>query len=169
MNWGCLRLHDCLLDRHCMDQSELKKLAVEANNEVWGLISRPKLSDEEKFQAISAAYASYYLWDQIGTDLNRARGHWLISRTLCVIECGELALSHAQQCNILTERAADKKDFDLFYASEALARACAASGKKQEAIEYLNKAAKLSELVKDPEDRTICETDLKAEPWFGIR
>jgi hypothetical protein len=57
-------------------------------------------------------------------------------------------------------------DFDRAYAHEALARSFACLGDADAARRHLEAARDVE--VADPEDRSIVDTDLAAEPWFGL-
>lgn len=147
---------------------DIKKLAVEANNTVWKLLQAPHQTPIETSNLISAAYASLYLWNQIGTDLHRARGHWLLSRSFVVIGNVQLAQVHADLCAEFTQKAEAAKDFDHAYVIEAQARVLALSGQKDKARPLFEKAKELGSKIADPEDKSIYEGDLNSEPWFGL-
>jgi len=90
-----------------MDPSELKKLAAKANEETWTFLQSPGVESHDRMAA--SAYASLYLWEKAGgTSLHRARGHWLVSRVLCVAGEPNLAARHAALCGRFTEEAADE-------------------------------------------------------------
>lgn len=142
---------------------------IDANQETWELLSKQSRSEEENDQMIAAAYSQNYLWEKGGgTALNKARGHWLISRVMCVVGEPRLAARHAELCARFTEEATDRTDFDVAYAVEAEARAAALNGDRQKATELRSRAEKLAEAVADPEDRKILVDDLTSEPWFGV-
>ena len=88
-----------------------------------------------------------------------------MSRAHVVLGHGELALHHADQC-AATCASAGLDDFDLAYAHEARACALACLGRLDEA-RVERKAAGAVDIA-DPEDRAIVESDLAAEPWFGL-
>ncbi len=140
---------------------------VEANNSTWELLDGRSHSPSEADDLLARAYASTYHWARAAgrQPANAARGSWLVSRAHAVLGHGELALHHADQC-AATCAAAGLDDFDLAYAYEARARALACLGRLDEArIE--RKAARAVDIA-DAEDRSIVETDLAAEPWFGL-
>ncbi len=62
----------------------------------------------------------------------------------------------------------EMKDFDLAYAEEVIARVYALMGDATLAKEFHGKAILLGRAIADPEDRKIFESDLAAEPWFGM-
>jgi len=78
-------------------------------------------------------------------------------------------MEHARRCREITEaNPGEMKDFDLFYANEAMARVLALRREKQEARRYKQRASEMAETIADPEDKTIVMGDLKAGPWFDV-
>ena len=152
-----------------MEPKEIQQLAANANAEVWNLLAQPKLTDEEKDKMVSAAYASLYLWENGGgTIINTARGHWLISRVMCVLGEATLARHHAEFCSRRTALAEDRKDFDVAYAIEAEARSAALLGERKTAESLREQAMELARTVKDEEDRQLVISDIASPPWFGL-
>ena len=146
-----------------------KKFAIDANGKTWELLGKATRSEEEDLALVGAAYASLYLWDAIGTDLHRARGHWLLSRAHVVTGDARRAVNHAELCARLTrESGSSAKDFDAAYAHEAVARAYAAAGDFERARLARAEAARVGESISDPEDKAIFVGDFLAEPWFGL-
>jgi hypothetical protein len=146
-----------------MNPDEIRKLAAKANGAAW------KQMETEPLEALAAAYASLHLWNAAGgTDLHRARGHWLISRVCCVLREVNLAGVHAELCAEFTARATDKKDFEDMYVVEARARVCALRGDKEQALRLKKQAAEMTTKIANAKDREFAEIDLNAEPWFGI-
>lgn len=142
---------------------------VAANNATWDWLGKPdaeRTSDDDEQMTLSA-YAAAYHWARAtrrGPE-NVARANWLLSRVWVVRGNGQLALHHAD----LTMAACiehDLKDFDLAYGHEARARALACLGHLDEA--RTERAAAAAVPVQDDEDRAIVESDLAAEPWFGL-
>jgi len=57
------------------------------------------------------------------------------------------------------------KDFDLAFAFEAMARAYSISGNEAEKANYLEKAKRVGEQIKDSEDKEIFFQELDRGPW----
>lgn len=141
--------------------------AAAANNATWALLDRDELDERARDELLEHAYASAYHWAKVvdATPAHAARAHWLLSRCHVVLGHGELALHHAERsAGIVAD--ADLGDFDLGYAHEARARALASLGRTDEAA-AARRAAE-STPINDPEDRSIFDADLAAEPWFGV-
>jgi uncharacterized protein YndB with AHSA1/START domain len=142
---------------------------VAANNSTWELLDGRQLTDDEADDLLGRAYAATYHWRRAegATAVNAARGSWLVSRCHAVLGQGELALYHAHRSSAHVQEAGDlAADFDHAYAHEATARALACLGRLDEARAELALAGAVP--IADPEDRSILESDLKSEPWFGL-
>jgi hypothetical protein len=112
---------------------------------------------------VHMAHASRFLWDDVGTDQNRAIGEWQCSRVYSALGRGEPALFHARRC---VEYAARPGVDDWLPASahEALARAQAVAGDLDAARDARDRAMTLLESVADPEDRAVVQGDLDSLP-----
>ena len=144
-----------------------REQGIIANNSTWDLLAKVDRSAEEDEDMVRRAHAAAYHWARAARRVpaNEARGSWLLSRVHAVLGRGDTALAHAQRCAAVCA-AAGLADFDLAYAHEATARALACLGRLDEARVELVTARAVP--VADPEDRAIVESDLTAEPWFGL-
>ncbi|MFC9694543.1 hypothetical protein ACFTSF_38715 [Kribbella sp. NPDC056951] len=144
---------------------------VELNNETWDLLDQidetSPVLDQERL--LYGAYAACLHWLEAGNEANHARGEHLIARVALRIGRAELGLSHARRCLQLVQTHPDQMaDWDEPFAREALARALAATGAPAEAGAELRRARQLTELVADPGDREVLNTELAKGPWFGL-
>ncbi len=150
-----------------MDADLHRRLGIEAFNATWELLDGRDYSPADVDELLARAYASAYHWSRASDrgPENDARASWLLSRCHVVLGHGGLALHHADRClGVVVD--AGLADFDLGYAHEARARALACLGRLDEAAhEFV--AARAVE-VADDEDREIFDSDLAAEPWFGL-
>ena len=142
---------------------------IAANNGTWDWLAKPdgeRTVDDEEQMTLSA-YAAAYHWARAARSgpANLARANWLLSRVWVVRGNGPLALHHA---DIVMSTCVENGlvDFDLAYAYEARARALACLGRLDEAA--AERAAAVATPVIDDEDRSIVESDLASEPWFGL-
>jgi hypothetical protein len=89
---------------------------------------------------------------------------------LATVGQSEAALRHARRCLALTDAASIGEDgfadFDVAYAQEAMARALAAGGDRERAVEH--RAAAAAVTIADDQDREIFAADLAAAPWYGL-
>lgn len=147
-----------------------RHFAIQFNNATWGLLDKKDRTREDDELMIVSAHASLRHWLEAGTGVNHQRGEWLIARVYSVLGLGDRALYHAQRCLELTEmHAAEMKDFDRAYAYEAVARANAVAGNREQAREYLGLAEAAGAEIAGPEDKAIFQGDLGAGEWGGLR
>ncbi|HEY6408477.1 MAG TPA: hypothetical protein VIY29_13505 [Ktedonobacteraceae bacterium] len=144
-----------------------KKFALDLNHLVWTLLDKADRTPAENDNMINAAHASHFHWDELGTAV-RTRGEWLIAHVYAVLEQPEATLYHAQRCLNLCHEA-NIKDFDIAYGYEAMARAYALLGRKEDCEAYLKQAQEAGEHIQDKEDREIFFGDFVADPWCGMR
>jgi len=142
--------------------------AVEYYNAIWPLLEKKERTEEEKLTMIHMAHTSYLHWSKVGTKVNFARGEWMLSRVYSIVKMAEPALLHARRSVQICQEN-EIGDFDLVFAYEALSRAAACSGDKELYSEYYHKAREANELVKDVNDKKYCQSELDAEPWFGLK
>ena len=137
-----------------------KRIAVQTNNQIWPVLDSEKSTDTQLEEALHAAHTSRYHWSKVGTAVNLARGEYMISRVYSAMNRGEPALFHAKRCLEITM---ENKigDFDLAFAYEVMARAQAVAGNKPECKKHYELARTAIEEIKNPEDKKICEGELK--------
>lgn len=152
-----------------IEKSVHRALAVDANNSTWEILgkSAAEISGDEAEEMTRRAYAAAYHWERAEgyAAVNGARADWLLSRVWAVRGNGPAALHHAQRCLDACD-SHGLKDFDRAYADEAMARALACIGDHSQAREHLKKAKSVP--IADPEDKALVDSDLAAEPWFGL-
>ena len=154
--------------RYSLDQANLV-FAKKFNGRVWELLEKEERSLEEDEEMVLAAYASYYHWLHAGGGAHRQRSEWLLARVYTVLGQPAQAIVHAQRCLSLTEEQRHLlQDFDVAYAYEAMARAYALSGDKEQAEEYRHTAEAAGKRIADSEDSRIFQGDLAAGEWYGV-
>lgn len=150
-------------EQNKMDAAQHRRVAVECFNSVWKLLEKPDRTPEEDDTMLHMAHASRYHWGILGAPVNLARGEWQVSRVYAVLGRPEPARYHANRCLDICE-ANGIGDFDLAYAYEALARACAIAGERSQREIYLQKAIQAGEQIAKTEDRELLELDLTSIP-----
>jgi hypothetical protein len=113
---------------------------------------------------IHAAHASRYHWAEVGTAANLGRGEWQVSRVYAVLGRGEPAVFHAQRCLAYVESGEGVEDWDVPFAYEALARACAVAGDAGESARYEALARETGASIADAEDREYLLSELATLP-----
>jgi hypothetical protein len=140
-----------------------RRFAVGAFNLTWDLLDKSDRGVEDNDRMVHAAHASRFHWGEVGTALEWARGEWQISRVYAVLERPAGAIYHAQRCLEFCE-ANNIGDFDLAFAYEALARACAVGGDLTKRDRNIALAQAASERIEDEGNRKYFLTELATVP-----
>jgi hypothetical protein len=141
------------------DESLHREWGKSLFNGVWDLIETVDRTPDDDALMIHRAHASLWHWLQVGTPVNAARGEWMCSRVYTVLSRDEPALYHARRVLDICERNGIG-DWDISYAYEALARAYATAGDREQARQWLDKAQASVADVKEEEDREHLLEDL---------
>ncbi len=151
--------------KHTEEESH-KRFAVNLFNLVWSLLDKKDRTKQEDDKMVHAAHASRFHWGEIGTALEIERGEWQISRVYSVLNRPQSALHHAKGCLQICQEN-NIQDFDIAFAYEAMARACAVAGEKSESEKYIKLAKEAGEQIKGKEDRDYFLSDLKTVPGYN--
>jgi len=145
-------------------------MGIEMNIQTWNLLGKEDRNEKDDARMINFAHASLYHWRKSHKykPINEQRGQWMLSHVYAVLGKSEEALSYAEETSRLTIEQ-DLKDFDLAYSYEALARANAVLGNKNECVKYLEKAEKTGSLIANEDDKKYFISDLESPPWFGCK
>jgi hypothetical protein len=146
-----------------LDPEARRAAAAAAFNFTWSLLERDDRSADEDELMVHAAHASRFLWETVGGPAQHARGEWQISRVYAVLGRPEPALHHAERC-LAACRTGDLGGFDLGFAYEALARASAVAGAREDADRFAALAREQAACVEDREDRQVLLDDLATLP-----
>ena len=148
------------------DKSEIhEEFAKQCFNGVWDLLDKVERTKEDEMQMIRMAHASRYHWGEIGTPLQFARGDWQIARVYAMLGFGVMSYKYAKSCLDLCEKH-DLGDFDLAFAYEGLARACAVSGDLDKGQGYIYLAESAGNEIAKDEDREYFFNELKEVAAF---
>lgn len=146
-----------------------KKMAIDNFNGTWNLIDKgDKRTPEEDDLMVHRTHASRLHWGIVGNELNFQRGEWQIARVYTLLKRKEPALHFARVCLKRTEDNGFK-GFDLPFAHEAMARACALNGDKDNYEKHYDLAKEAGEKIEKKEDRDYFFKDLDAGKWFGMK
>jgi hypothetical protein len=137
-------------------------------NQSWELLLKPDRTKAEDDELINMVHASLFHWRQLEQPINILRGEWMIAHVYTVLEHKEAALYHAKNALEWVENA-KAEDWDLAYAYEAMSRAQALNGNKEEFQKYHDLAEAAGNLIKNDEDRKQFEADLNDTNWFGMK
>jgi len=150
-----------------------EKFAKDSFNKTWDLLDKNDRTTEENNEMVHAAHTSRYHWGILvandkGTPVNLQRGEWQIARVYTVLERKEPALHHAKLCLDLTKEH-NIGDFDLAFAYEAMARASALAGKKNDFEKYFKLAEEAGNKIKKKDDKDYFFEDLNGGNWFNMK
>lgn len=146
-----------------------REFAKSTNSRVWELLEKKSRTQLENDELLYAAYASCYHWFNVGPGVHQQRGEYLIAKVYMSLDIAEQALHHATRCLELTKQhQREMKDFDIAFAYECLARACAMNGAKDEGMRYYELATEAGNKIQDPEDKQIFDSDLESGNWYGL-
>lgn len=148
------------------DDGTRRALAIGLYDRTMDLLQVPDRTADQDDDLIHAAHASRHHWGEVGGPLNLARGEWLCSRVYATLGRSEPALWHARRCLELLEgtAAADRADWDLAAAYEAMARSLAAAGDEAGRDAWVGRARAALADVADPDDRAVIDQDLATIP-----
>jgi hypothetical protein len=143
-----------------LDSDTRRTMAADLFNDVWRLLEKSPRSALEDDEMLHCAHASRYLWADVGTPPNLARGEWQCSRVYAVLGRAEPALWHAHRCVALCEEHGIA-DWDIAYAWEAVARAQAVAGNVGLAADAVDRARSLADGIEEDDDREHLLEDLE--------
>jgi hypothetical protein len=147
-----------------------RHFAIKFNGMAWDLLDQAERTPEEDEKMLYSAYASLRHWMEAGTVVHRQRGEWLVARIYSVLGRGQAALRRAGRCLELTEQhAAEMEDFDRAFAYEAMARANAIAGNRDEALKYIALAEEAGAAIADEQNKEIFDGDFNGGDWGGLR
>ena len=152
------------------DQKLHHYMGIEMNIQTWNLLGKEDRNEKDDFRMLNFAKSSLYHWPKSPKfePINEQRAQWLVSHVYAILGKGDQAMRYAEKTIRITKKHGFN-DFDLAYAYEALARAHAAAGNKEECNSWLKKAKEAGNLINGKEDKKIFDGDLETEPWFGCR
>lgn len=150
-----------------------EKMAKSSFNTVWNYLDKKDRTAGDDEDMVNAVHTSLYHWKTLvnngkGEIVNIQRGEWIIARVYTVLKREAPALNHAKTCLKIT---LDNKigDFDLAFSYEAMARASALSGNKDDYTKYYKLAEDAGNRIIDKEDKKYFFKDLKEGNWFNLK
>ncbi len=139
------------------------------NNEAWDLLEVGARSKSDDLRLLQLAHASYVHWSETGQPLNLQRAEHLVASVHSALGSGSAALHHARRCHELSQANGDTQTpFDRATALEALARAYASSGERDEARKFKDLAREAGASIVNPQGQTTFAQIMQREPWYGV-
>jgi ATP/maltotriose-dependent transcriptional regulator MalT len=139
--------------------------AADCYNRAWGLIDKKDRTPAETEEMIELALASAWHWTQRAdrTDENTSISYWQIARVYTLAGQLENARRYGRMCQEVSQRGG-VPPFYLGYAYEAMARAEAAAGEREEAAALVKEARKIAGQIQDADEKQMLVTDLDTIP-----
>lgn len=146
-----------------------RAFAPSLNAVTWALLQKPDRMPQDDEKMLYAAFASAFHFLEVGQAAHHQRAAWLISRTYNVLGNGVESLRHARRCTELTQAHGDTiADYDSAFALEAMARAHALLGNREDAIAFRNRAKQAGHAIKLEENRRIFLEELEGGNWHSL-
>lgn len=142
-----------------MNIEDHKKLAIECFNKTWSYIDLKSRTTEEDLEMIHLAHSSRYHWGIAGTELEKGRGEWQISRVYSIVNQGQSALLHAEAYLDICNKN-NYQDWDISFAFEAMAYAYKVLENNELLELYKKKGLDSLKGIKDPNDREYAKSEL---------
>jgi hypothetical protein len=140
------------------------KIAKETNNGIWPTLDNDNPTKEELEEAMHMAHTARYHWSKVGTKVNLVRAEYMLARVYAHMKRSEAALFHANRGYELAKEAEKTdenwKDWDMPFIYEALAKAHAAAGNKDECKKWIKTAQTAIDAIADDQDKQICQGEL---------
>ena len=93
--------------------------------------------------------------------MNFERSDWQLSRVYALLERPDASMYHAQRCLEICQ-SEGIGDFDLAFAHEAMTRAHAIGGQRDDAMQYHVKAMEAGGMIKKKDDRDYFFAELES-------
>jgi hypothetical protein len=130
-----------------------RKIAKQCFNKTWDYLEKKNRTPDDDRQMLILAHASRYHWGLLGKARSLAVGEWQISRVYADLKHAEPSLLFAKSS--LELMISNNLSELLPSAYEGMARAYAVAQQSQLARDYIVKARKELESIKDEDDKKI--------------
>jgi len=130
-----------------------RKIAKECFNKTWDYLEKKNRTPDDDRQMLILAHTSRYHWGLVGNARNLATGEWQISRVYADLKQAEPSLLFAKSSLELVIK--NNLSELLPSAYEGLARGYAIGEQPQLARDYIAKARKELDSIRDEEDKKI--------------
>ena len=131
-----------------------RHFAMEGNNRAWQLSVEPRDPPKDR-DMLSAAHASAWHWEVVGTDLNRMRAKMLLAEVHALLGHGATALAYAQEMREYFLSKGDTPDWEVAFTHTVYAHAAHAAGELALYRAAYQEAATAIAAISDAEDRAI--------------
>jgi hypothetical protein len=139
-------------------QLDDRELATQLFNRCWELLESTRSADDD-VELLTAAFSSRFHWSSVGAIEQWITSDWMVARAAAATSDGELSLRFAERAH----RAAQENavpDWLIASTAEGVARAFAVTGDVEAFNNWSALAARLIEVIADPEDKALIASQL---------
>jgi hypothetical protein len=139
-------------------QLDERELATKLFNRCWDLLESTRNADDD-VELLTAAFSSRFHWLRVGAIEQWITSDWMVARAAAATGDGGLSLRFAERAH----RAAQENavpDWLVASTAEGVARAYAVTGDLEAFNNWSALAARLIEVIADPEDKALIASQL---------
>ncbi len=141
-----------------MAQLDDRELATQLFNRCWELLEATRDADDD-IELLTVAFSSRYHWLNAGDREQWIVSDWMVARAAAAVGEGELSLRFAKRAHSAAQEY-EVPDWLVASSAEGVARAFAALGDVEEFNNWSALAARLVEVIADPEDKSLIASQL---------
>jgi hypothetical protein len=139
-------------------QLDDRELATQLFNRCWELLEATRDADDD-IELLTVAFSSRYHWLNAGDREQWIVSDWMVARAAAAVGEGELSLRFAKRAHSAAQEY-EVPDWLVASSAEGVARAFAALGDVEEFNNWSALAARLVEVIADPEDKSLIASQL---------
>jgi hypothetical protein len=154
-----------MLDTYTQGMTSIddKALATQLFNRCWELLEQDERTEDDNVELLTAALTSRFHWLSGGGPEQWAVSDWMVARAAGATGSPDTALRFALRA-YEAARALASPDWLVASGAEGVARAYAVAGNVEEFTNWSALASRLVEVIVDPEDRQLIESQLADIP-----
>ncbi len=141
-----------------MVQLDDRELATQLFNRCWELLESSRDADGD-VELLTVAFSSRYHWLKVGETEQWIVSDWMVARAAAAVGEAELSLRFARRAHSASQEN-EVPDWLVASTAEGVARAYAALGDAEEFTHWSALAARLVDVIADPEDKSLIASQL---------
>jgi len=139
-------------------QLDDRELATQLFNRCWELLESTRNPDDD-VELLTAAFSSRFHWLSVGTTEQWIVSDWMVARAAAATGDATLAVRFAERAHSAAQEN-EVPDWLVASTAEGVARAYAVGGDVEAFNNWSALAARLVEVIADPEDKTLIASQL---------
>ena len=141
-----------------MAQLDDRELAAQLFNRCWELLESTRNADDDD-ELLTVAFSSRFHWLRAGAIEQWITSDWMVARAAAATGDGVLSLRFAERAHAAAQENA-VPDWLVASTAEGMARAYAVTGDLEAFNNWSALAARLIEVIADPEDKALIASQL---------